>query len=130
MSRTLVSIVLLWVAVPAIAQIEVSPNSPVEGETVSLDFTEPVDTLKVTYRPGATTSTSETLLLNGATSTEWTPTQAGVVELAIGEDTEQNVSVQFRETSGLGLFVMIVAGMILFGGIGFAFRSMMNNGDE
>lgn len=130
MLRFLVSSLLLWAASPVVAQIEISPESPIEGDVTSLRFPAPIDTLEITYRPESVTSTSETLVLDGATSAEWTPTRAGVVQLAFGDQQTQNVSVRYRETSGLGLFVMIVAGMILFGGIGFAFRSMLSNGDE
>lgn len=124
-TRLIACILLLSAAAPAASQIAVSPETPVEGEPVTLKFSRPVHTLTIVYRPGSTTSTTEALVLNGETSATWTPTRAAVVSLALdGEDT-RNVSVRFRETSGLGLFIMIAAGMILFGGIGFAFRSML-----
>lgn len=128
--RQIVCIFLLTTAVPAVGQIAVSPETPVEGQPVALSFSQPVDTLTIVYRPGSTTSTTETLALHGDMSTTWTPTRAGVVRLAPNDQGAQNVSVRFQKTPGLGIFIMIAAGMILFGGIGFALRSMLRDGNE
>ncbi len=86
------------------------------------------DTLDVLYRPGATALVSEELVIRdaGATSWSWQPQRAGVVRLSSGGMT-QNVSVQYQAFPIGGMIVMLLAGLILFGGIVVAMRTLMSD---
>lgn len=120
---SLCACLLVWGLLPAAhAQISVSPASPVVGETVTLNFTEPVDTLRVTYRPGSNAARTEALPV-GSPAYAWTPNQAGVVRLEAA-GTSQNVSVRFRSVPPAGLLILVLAGTILFGGALFAFKKL------
>ncbi|MEL6616473.1 MAG: hypothetical protein AAFQ43_12095 [Bacteroidota bacterium] len=111
-------------ALPASAQITASTDAPVVGQPLTLTFGEPADTLTVTYRPGSVASTDDVIVLGGVTSTEWTPEAAGVVQVAVGE-ASQSLSVRYENAPASGLLVMVLAGLVLFGGAAFAMRSMM-----
>jgi hypothetical protein len=83
----------------------------------------PTDTLLATYRPSTSIAHVDTLV--GAQ--QWTPTEAGVVALSTPGGDTQNVSVRFARTPLAGLAVLLVAGLILFGGAGFAFRKLFED---
>lgn len=126
--RLFVALALVALAAPAaLAQIEVDPAAPVRGQAVTLTFAEPADTLLVTYRPGAATASTDTLLLGGVTTAEWTPRRAGVVQLAAGEATATE-SVRFVQTPLAGVSVMVLAGLILFGGAAFSLKALLADG--
>ena len=93
------------------------------GQPVRLANITPGDTLLVTYRPNSSIAHREQLVLTPGTR-DWTPREAGVVRLAVSGGAAQNVSVRYDETPVAGLFVLIVAGLILFGGAAFAFRKL------
>ena len=114
---------------PAAAQITSSTEAPVVGEPLTLRFDAPVDTLTVTFRPGAAASTvrTERVVLGGQTSYTWTPTQAGVVQVAANGAT-QNLSVRFTSLPALGLLIMVLAGLILFGGAAYATALLLRGG--
>lgn len=124
--RTLLLLVAL-VAPAAAAQISASTQAPVRGEPMQLTFAAPVDSFSVTYRPGAVTAHTETLATGGAQTVTWMPARAGVVQVAAGEAT-QNLSVRFRGAPALGILVMVVAGLILFGGAALAMRLLLSDG--
>ena len=125
--RTL-SLFLALLAAPAAAQdvVSVEPAAPVRGEPVRVTFSEPVDSVTVTYRPGAVTARTETFT-PGATSFEFTPRRAGVVAVAAG-DAATSLSVRFTRAPLPGLLVMIVAGLILFGGAAVSMRALLADG--
>ena len=120
--------VLLAAGPPALAQsvVSVEPEAPTVGEPVRVTFSEPVDSVAVTYRPGAVSATTETFLPGGAVL-EFTPDRAGVVAVAAGE-ASQSLSVRFRSAPFSGLVVMILAGLILFGGAAVAMRALLADG--
>lgn len=126
MRLLLLSLVVL--AAPAAAQdvASVEPELPVVAEPVRVTFSEPVDSVTVTYRPGSVTSTSETFA-PGAATFEFTPSQAGVVSVSAG-GASRNLSVRFRDTPALGLLVMIGAGLVLFGGAAVSLRALLSDG--
>ena len=112
------------------AQIELSPDEPVEGELVTVTLDKPARELIITYRPNSSVIRRDTLRADApATAFTWTPEQAGVVALAAGDAT-RNVSVRFRGWSWGGILVMIFAAGILFGGATFAFRTMFRDEEE
>ena len=133
MLRTLVLLLLVFaVTLPATGQITFQP-APVENEepadpikghatVVTLDsFAEHV---QVIWRPNSAISDTVTLHVSGQTFT-WTPTQAGVATMTTSNGTSQNVSVRYDSYPASGIFVLIIAGTILFGGAGFAMGKLL-----
>ncbi len=124
MLRTLLFLfLLLGVAAPASAQYVAEDARLYIEQPVAL--TLPGDTLVVTYRPNSSIARVDTLVGTRA----WTPRQAGVVKLQAPGGEAQSVSVRFDRTPASGLFVLIGAGLILFGGAGFAFRKLFEDDD-
>ena len=121
---------LLLLAAPLAAQdvVSITPEQPTRGEPVTVTFSEPVDSVTVTYRPGAITAHTETFA-PGAASFEFTPTRAGVVSVAAG-DAAQSLSVRFRGAPISGIIVMVLAGLVLFGGAAVSLRALLADGHE
>ncbi len=86
------------------------------------------DTLDVLYRPGATALVSEEIVLRNSSDASWTwqPQRAGVVRLRSAGIT-QNVSVRYQAFPVGGVIVMLLAGLVLFGGIVVAMRTLMRD---
>jgi hypothetical protein len=126
--RSLLLLALAALSLPAAAQITASTEAPVRGEPIQLTFDAPVDTFTVTYRPGAVTATSESIATGGLTTVTWTPERAGVVQIG-ADGATQNLSVRFTRAPIPGLLVMLVAGLVLFGGAAGA-MSLMLRGDS
>lgn len=128
----------LLTAPAARASIEVSKAMPTVGERVTLSFSVPVDTLKVTYRPNSSVAKTETLVNTPpATSMEWSSKEPGLVALSYvdrsgdsPQTVSQSLSIRFDGLSGSGLAVMLLAGVILFGGATTAFRTLFQEQDE
>ncbi len=120
---------LLLSALPARAQF-VEGNNPLlaVGQPVTLRAEAP-DTVIVTYRPGS--SIADTTRLTATTGpVTWTPTSAGIVQLSSPDAaTRQTVSVRFETSPASGVFVLLLAGAILFGGAGFAFYRLTREED-
>lgn len=82
--------------------------------------------VNVTYRPN---SEVETILNVGVTDDAgqiyWVPPFAGIATLeTAGEDLSPvslTLSVRFKDPSPFGIAILIIAGMILFGGNGYSF---------
>jgi len=128
----------LWTA-SARAGVETDPPVPVQGEpatvTVTNDLTgAPLRAAAVTvvYRPGSKVSHAESLGTTDARGRiAWTPADAGIVTLTAippgGEEVApitSNLSVRFRGIPLRGLAVMVLAGIILYGGVIRGFRSL------
>ncbi len=123
---------LLLIALATIptAQAQFVDATVVPGGEV-LDIVVPEgasDTLSVLYRPGATALVSrETVVRDPSASTwAWQPQRAGVVRLSSGGVT-QNVSVRYQTFPIGGAVVMLLAGLILFGGIVVSMRTLMRD---
>lgn len=121
-------LVFLVLAAPLAAQevVSISPVQPTRDEPVTVTFSEPVDSVTVTYRPGAITAHSESFA-PGSAVFEFTPTRAGVVSVASG-DASQSLSVRFRGAPVSGIAVMVLAGLILFGGAAISLRALLSDG--
>ena len=121
-------LLFLLAAAPLAAQdiVEVTPEAPVRGEPVRVTFSESVDTVRVTYRPGAISAHTETFT-PGAAAFEFTPERAGVVSVAAGESS-RSLSVRFQRAPLSGVVVMILAGLILFGGAALSLRALLADG--
>ncbi|MEM6286584.1 MAG: hypothetical protein AAF845_05465 [Bacteroidota bacterium] len=124
--RLLLLALLLAPALSAQDIVGITPEIPIRGEPVEVTFSAPVDSVTVTYRPGAVTASVETFA-PGAATFAFTPERAGVVSVA-GGDGSQNVSVRFRSTPLGGILVMLVAGVVLCGGAVVALRALMRDG--
>ncbi len=99
------------------------------GEVLTIPAPEGAsDTLDVLYRPGATALVSEEVVIRdaGAPSWSWQPQRAGVVRLTSGTLT-QNVSVRYQSFPVGGMMVMLIAGLILFGGMVVSLRTLMRD---
>lgn len=131
---------------PILALLLLAADPEVEAATLVIDetqhFTEshasvlrlerdgqPVSGVAVQakYRQNALTTLQETQDIgktdaNGQVT--WTPTQAGVVVLAWDGGSE-NVAVRYDGAPGLGIVVMILAGVLLLGGTFSFFLQML-----
>ena len=128
MRLSLLLAVALAVSASAQDVVSVVPDAPTRGEPVTVTFSEPVDSVTVTYRPGAVTATSETFT-PGTAAFEFVPEKAGVVSVAAG-GASQSLSVRYVGVPLGGLVVMILAGLILFGGAGIALRALLADGHK
>jgi hypothetical protein len=88
--------------------------------------------VEVHYRPNSQTTSVETLpLTDEAGTTEWRPSDAGIVTLvARWPDSEEilttrNVAVRFGGFPGEGILVLLVAGVLLFGGAVLGFVRLL-----
>lgn len=129
---------LLIYSPTALANIDVSTDSPKVGQRITLTFGTTVDTLLVTYRPNSSVANRDTISINPpATSVEWASAYPGLVALAYVDKSQspparvtRNLSVRFDGLSVSGLVVMLLAGTILFGGAATAFRSLFRHREE
>jgi hypothetical protein len=110
----------------------------VEGTATSVRATGgTLLSLVVTYRPGSDVEISEGLEVVDGQAT-WTPTHAGLANLDAQIEPpaggsallhSQLVSVRFDTFLTAGLVVMIVAGVILFGGAFVSIRALLRSDD-
>ena len=117
------ALLVLLLARPAAAQYAAEGDDHFVGQPTRITLPASADTLVVTYRPSTSIARVDRFPARGG-AFSWTPTQAGVVALSTPGGQTQNVSVRFRETPAAGLFVLIGAGLVLFGGAAFAFRKL------
>ncbi|MCG8417373.1 MAG: hypothetical protein MJE77_05450 [Proteobacteria bacterium] len=113
-------------ATPAGAQIEISIEHPIVGQEVTLTLSKPADQVTVTYRPNSAVKEEVTIkpkTAGPAGTFTWTPDRAGIASLKAGSATK-NLSVRFHSFPWAGLLIMLFAGAVLFGGAGFALRSL------
>ena len=111
-------------AAPAAAQFTVEPlpmapgaappATPFQGRPVRITLDQPTASVKVVWRPNSAIPDTVSLDPTGTTF-EWTPTRAGVASIVTPEGS-QNVSVRYSSYPATGIFILIVAGTILFGG--------------
>jgi len=101
---------------------------PVAGVPYRLSVPAGTDTVYVTYRPGSNVEIQEVLDAGGERTVSWTPLRAGVVRVTTAESSE-TLSVRFDRTPLPGVLVMVVAGLILFGGMVYALRKLLASDD-
>ena len=105
----------------------------VEGEAEELRWVGPGDAkLEVIYRPGSSVEAREELSADSEGRIRWTPKNAGLAKLVATVDpktkVERLVSVSFASTFTLGLVIMVVAALVLFGGAFFSIRALLRAG--
>lgn len=111
---------------------------PLRGEPVEIRLTAadgaplPGVAISAHYRPNSETAHSEELGSTGPEGTlEWVPSDAGVVSLrAAGEQgapplAQTQVAVRFGAFPAVGMLVMAVAAVVLFGGAATGFRLLL-----
>jgi hypothetical protein len=145
LAAALLALLLPCSAPPAPAQdgaprIVTEDPYPLRGETVAVGV-EGADgrplagvEVRARYRPNSETAHSASLGRTGADGrVDWTPDDAGVVLLEAGPEdaatATTRVSVRFGSFPPLGLLVMVVAALLLFGGAALGFYWLMS-GDE
>lgn len=128
----------LLAALPAAAgDIALDADYPLRGEatvvTVTGDGGAPAAgaVVEALYRPNSQTSHSETLPPTDASGqVRWVPDDAGIVTLTAhpagaGADTPAlaslNVAVRYGRFPGRGVVIMVIAGVLLFGGAAVGF---------
>jgi hypothetical protein len=110
--------------------IQVSPEQPIAGVPALISFDRPAQRVIITYRPNSAIPQTDTLDARGSPFTTVTFRQAGVVRVAIPGGPTTNVSVRFDQAPTSGLAVLVLAGLILFGGAGFAMAKLMQGGSQ
>lgn len=133
---SILALLATW-ALPGMAgaqEISVDQEFPTRGETSTVtvrgedDQARAGEVVEVTYRPNSETSSTETLPpTNAAGRVEWTPRDAGIVTLAVEDLASHNVAVRFGRFPGAGLGIMILAGLLLFGGAGMGFVTLLRS---
>ncbi|HIG75015.1 MAG TPA: hypothetical protein EYQ24_10685 [Bacteroidetes bacterium] len=133
--RVFAFLLALLLAAPASAQLafeplptspgEEPPAQPIQGQPVRVTLDAPTSDVKVVWRPNSAIPDTVALDPSG-TSFEWTPTRAGVATVITPEGS-QNVSVRYSSYPGSGIFVLILAATILFGGAGFAMGKLLGD---
>jgi len=122
-----VFICLLTISQSVTGQIELEPIKPTKGEVVSVTVDPPTDSLLLVYRPNSAVAREEWLISTEADGRfEWIPSDAGVVAMAAGGQV-RNVSVRFAGVSTSGIFVMLMAFCLLFGGAFLSFRLLFSD---
>lgn len=126
---------LLVLAPSAHAGFTTEPAHPTQGMATRIFLTDadgaPLGGVPVVarYRPGSRVESADTLgATDPAGALEWTPRDAGLVTLATaggdGPSISSNLSVRYRGVPLPGLIIMILAGVILYGGVIRGFRAL------
>ena len=123
----------------AAAGITLAESQPQEGTPVEVVVTnsagEPAANVKVTalFRPGSDVTSQGTAgTTNASGRLQWTPSEAGLVTLSAevpgpdgaSESLSNTLPISYAKVPGLGLLVMVVAGLILYGGVIYGFKKL------
>ena len=136
MKALILSFALLLCLCPLTAQIQLSEPMPIKGQAVDITLPQPAQRLLIRYRPNSSLSTMDTLYSETPTDHfQWKARQAGIATLFTEDEDGQtlhsrNVSVRFKGTSPGGIVVMLLAGIVLFGGAIFSFRLLFKKEEE
>ena len=134
---TLVWIALLTVGLGAL-EVEVGEQFPVRGKQVTVEVKSdgtPAAGVKLEalYAPNSKVSSRQSV---GTTDENgqlvWTPERAGLVTLTAtqGElESQKVVSIRYDRFKPTGILTMVLAGCILFGGIGAGFYLVLASGE-
>lgn len=112
-------------------QLCATPGSPAQGASCWIEVTRGKEAVEgaeviVTYRPNSEVAETHRVgRTDGSGRVRWTPAAAGIATIAAeAEEIEPislTVSVRFRQPPWLGIAILILAAMILFGGNGYSF---------
>jgi hypothetical protein len=104
-----------------------APENPVVNRPVRVKLDSPAETVTVIWRPNSAIPDTVVLPVSGS-EFEWTPRRSGVARFEVSGPagvTSQNVSIRYDKYPAAGIFVLILAAVILFGGAGFAMGKLM-----
>ena len=123
-------------ASPVLGGIVAIPEFPVEGESVTITVSTERGTpaaglaVQAVYRPGSAVEKLEDIGSTGVDgSVTWSPTGAGIVMLQTvavedGPSYTLNLSVRYDGLPKSGLVILLFAGIFLYGGVIWGFRSL------
>ena len=126
-------------AMPApAAELATADRYPLRGETTTITVTDdggsPMAGLEIEalYRPNSVTARTETIATTGPDgSVSWTPRDAGIVALTARRGDEQvalqNIAVRFGSFPASGIAILLLAGILLFGGAAYGFRALLRD---
>lgn len=115
-------------------RIHFSENFPLKGKSTTIkvlkgDLPVPGAGVEVIYRPNSQTVIREELGVTDSLGTvSWIPRDAGIVTVEINNRlngeilVKENVAVRFGKFPSSGIFIICLAGFVLFGGMITSFR--------
>jgi hypothetical protein len=125
---------LLVLAPAARADFATEPPHPTQGKATRVFLTDdngaPLGGIAVVarYRPGSRVESADTVgVTDPAGALEWMPRDAGLVTLQTaggGPAISRNLSVRYAGVPLPGLVIMILAGVILYGGVIRGFQTL------
>ncbi len=127
------SLVLLMGASPsamgqsAKQSISIADKFPTVGRRTVITLGIPADKITFIYQPDSLVARKITLETNGRLKVNWTPNKAGVVTIKAG-NASRDVSVKFDGTPLGGVFMMLLAGLVLFGGVALCAKLIFKGG--
>ncbi len=133
MTRTVLMLLIGFViALPAAGQITFQPApieneeppGPIVGHPTIVTLDSLAEWVQVIWRPNSAIPDTVTIVPQNQ-QFSWTPIQAGVATMTTSNGTSQNVSVRYDSYPASGIFILIIAGTILFGGAGFAMGKLL-----
>ena len=139
--RTLAALLVLALAAPVAAKkdekpkvvLSTSDRFPVAGKATTIVTPPTADKVEVVYSPSSGVESKATIEVKKLSKpregkpylTVWKPDRPGVVALSAGGQTA-NVSIRFDGIPLGGVVIMILAGLVLFGGAFVSMRSLMS----
>lgn len=141
MIRSLLVALTVLVAVPALAadpappaaKLSTSERFPVVGKATSVSTPPAADAIDVVYSPSSRVEEKARVPVEKLTPprpnkpylTPWIPDRAGVAQLSAGGQSIK-VSVRFDGVPTGGIVIMLIAGVILFGGAFVSMKSLLS----
>jgi len=119
MTAVAIACLSVLMGAPSVAptqSIRVADKFPTVGQKTVITLGVPADSITVIYQPDAPVARKVTLQTQGRLQVDWTPAKAGVVSIRAGS-ASKDVSVKFNGTPVGGVLMLLLAGLVLFGGI-------------
>jgi hypothetical protein len=142
------AVLILLASAPVVAEtsIQLAEEFPLRGQETTVTVVDDGGAdlagsgVTATYRPNSETASTETVgTLDSAGRIAWTPTDAGIVTLAVhpapGEGEADatlattDLSVRYGGFPPAGLAIMVIAGLLLFGGAGLGMALLLSGPD-
>ena len=141
-STVLAAVALALAAPTAAAAVEITLDHPrpLLGEPVTVTVTDGADPLagarlEAHYRPNSQTASREPLPpTDAAGRTEWRPRAAGIATLEVIDPAggtplaTLNTAIRYGRFPARGIVVMVVAGLLLFGGAALGMWMLLSEG--
>mgnify|MGYP006892259022 CR=1 FL=1 len=111
-------------ALPARGQFLADNATVTVGKPVLVRIPPGAETLRVTYRPGSQRAATDVLPTHGRPAIVWAPVRTGLATLAVPDGPAQNVAIRPATMRSDGVAMLLLAGLILFGGAARAARDL------